>query len=133
MDNILSDKLKKILGELGFNEFTDIQKLSIPRIYSGENLVIGAPTGYGKTLAAFLPFIDKIDANSGKLQLLYITPLRSLNRDIFKNIIQVCNRMGIEVDLDVFSSSSMKRSELATTSLTFSFDAMISSSFSIFG
>ncbi|MCL5009439.1 MAG: DEAD/DEAH box helicase [Candidatus Parvarchaeota archaeon] len=109
MDNILSDKLKKILGELGFNEFTDIQKLSIPRIYSGENLVIGAPTGYGKTLAAFLPFIDKIDANSGKLQLLYITPLRSLNRDIFKNIIQVCNRMGIEVDIRHGDTSARER------------------------
>ncbi len=97
--DILSEKLEKILAELGFKELTEIQKLSIPEINAGKNVIIGAPTGYGKTLAAFLPFLDKIDIRSPKLQLLYITPLKSLNRDIFKNIISIGNKAGVEIDI----------------------------------
>ena len=97
--DILSEKLEKILRELGFKDLTEIQKLSIPRINAGKNVVISAPTGYGKTLAAFLPFIDKIDVGSPKLQLLYITPLKSLNRDIFKNVISIGNKSGAEIDI----------------------------------
>ena len=113
MNDILSTKLKKVLSELGFSELTDIQKLAIPKIAGGENIVIGAPTGYGKTLAAFLPLIDKIDTGSNKLQLLYITPLRSLNRDIFKNIIKICNKMDIEVDIRHGDTSSRERANQA--------------------
>ncbi|MCL4399248.1 DEAD/DEAH box helicase [Candidatus Parvarchaeota archaeon] len=96
--DVLSGKIKKALEELGYNDLTEIQRLSIPLITQGKNLIIGAPTGYGKTLAAFLPFLDKIERENG-LQLLYITPLRSLNRDIFKNLINLANKLGIEIDI----------------------------------
>ncbi len=112
-NTMLSAKLKKVLDELGFSELTDVQKLSIPRILNGENLIIGAPTGYGKTLAAFLPLIDKIDPESNHLQLLYITPLRSLNRDIFKNIIKICNNMNVEVDIRHGDTSARERAAQA--------------------
>ncbi len=111
--DILSDKLQKILREAGFGELTEIQKLAIPRISAGENLILGAPTGYGKTLAAFLPFLDKIDTGSGNLQLLYVTPLRSLNRDIFKNIITISNKMGVEVDIRHGDTSATERANQA--------------------
>ncbi len=111
--DILNPKLKKILEEYGFKELTEIQKLAIPRISAGENLILGAPTGYGKTLAAFLPFLEKIDVSSNKLQLLYITPLKSLNRDIFKNIISISNKMGVEIDIRHGDTSATERAKQA--------------------
>lgn len=111
--DILSKKLQKILVEAGFLELNEVQKLAIPRISAGENLIIGAPTGYGKTLAAFLPFLDKIDTNGNKLELLYITPLRSLNRDIFKNVIAISNKMGVEIDIRHGDTSATERSNQA--------------------
>ena len=77
----LSKKLQEALKENGFNEPTDIQKTAIDEILSGKSVLISAPTGYGKTLAAFLPCLDKIDTSKGGVQLLYVTPLRALNRD----------------------------------------------------
>ncbi len=109
--DMLNPKLKKILEESGFKELTEIQKLAIPRISAGENIIIGAPTGYGKTLAAFLPFLEKIDVSSNKLQLLYITPLKSLNRDIFKNIISISNKMGVEIDIRHGDTSAAERAK----------------------
>lgn len=53
---------------------------------------MSAPTGTGKTLAAFLVFIDRLTAQARRgtlkreLQLIYISPLRSLAGDIRENL-----------------------------------------------
>ncbi len=112
MEN-LSEKLTKALNELGFTDLTEIQKLVIPKIKSGKNIIFRAPTGYGKTLAAFLPVLDKLDPNSEGIQMLYITPLKSLNRDIFKNIIKISNKMGIEVDIRHGDTTAHERANQA--------------------
>ena len=105
----LSDKLQKTLKELGFSEPTEIQREAIKKISEGRSVIISAPTGYGKTLSAFLPFIDKIDPSSRGIQMLYITPLRSLNRDIFKNVIEIGNKLSIEIDIRHGDTSAYER------------------------
>ncbi|MCW1294976.1 MAG: DEAD/DEAH box helicase, partial [Candidatus Parvarchaeum sp.] len=62
MENI-SAKLEKALKEVGFTDLTEIQKIVIPKIKEGKNIIFRAPTGYGKTLAAFLPLLDKLDSD----------------------------------------------------------------------
>ena len=37
---------------------TIAQEAAVPAIASGKNILISAPTGYGKTLAAVLPIFD---------------------------------------------------------------------------
>ena len=113
MEN-LSTKLEKILKEMGFTELTEIQKAVIPKIKEGKNIIFRAPTGYGKTLAAFLPLLDKLKPDAEGIQLLYITPLKSLNRDIFKNIINISNKMGIEVDIRHGDTTAYERANQAT-------------------
>ncbi|MCW1299631.1 MAG: DEAD/DEAH box helicase, partial [Candidatus Parvarchaeum sp.] len=112
MENI-SAKLEKALKEVGFTDLTEIQKIVIPKIKEGKNIIFRAPTGYGKTLAAFLPLLDKLDSDSEGIQLLYITPLKSLNRDIFKNIITISNKMGIEVDIRHGDTTAYERANQA--------------------
>ncbi|MBE5727969.1 DEAD/DEAH box helicase, partial [Candidatus Parvarchaeota archaeon] len=105
----LSERLQKTLKELGFSEPTEIQKEAIKKILEGKSIIVSAPTGYGKTLSAFLPFIDKIDPASKGIQMLYITPLRSLNRDIFKNVIEIGNKLNIEIDIRHGDTSAYER------------------------
>ena len=74
-----------------FGTPTDVQSSSWPHIARGEHLVITAPTGSGKTLTAFLSAID--DFATAKLDLeatrvLYISPLKALNNDIQRNLIE---------------------------------------------
>jgi ATP-dependent Lhr-like helicase len=87
---------------LGFRQPTPIQVQAIPRILNGESLLLIAPTGHGKTEAAFLPFLHRIlqepPAGVG-VQLLWITPLRALNRDILRRLVLIAKQLGVEVEV----------------------------------
>ena len=45
---------------VGFTTPMPVQKAAIPRLLSGENLVLSAGTGSGKTLAYVLPVIQRL-------------------------------------------------------------------------
>ena len=65
--------------------------MSWPRIAEGRNLLITAPTGSGKTLTAFLWTLNRFatgDLQTGKTRVLYISPLKALNNDIQKNLLE---------------------------------------------
>ena len=76
-----------------FPDFTDPQKLAIPRILNGEHLLLCSPTGSGKTLTAFLSIIDDLVSRSldgsldNSVQCIYISPIKALANDIQKNLI----------------------------------------------
>jgi len=66
---------------------TGAQRLAWPRIERGENLLLTAPTGTGKTLAAFVPIFKSLGENPPNgLACLYVAPLKALARDAAKNL-----------------------------------------------
>lgn len=71
---------------------TPPQMVATKPISEGRNVLVAAPTGSGKTFAAFLPILSKLMglADNGLLQdsvyCVYVSPLRTLNGDIAKNI-----------------------------------------------
>src|SRR6059036_318597 len=90
------------LEKEGFLEASPIQELAIPAILSGENVLLIAPTGTGKTLAAILPVLDRlIEARAERkprgISVLYVTPLRALNRDLLRRL----EEMGKDLDIKI--------------------------------
>ena len=86
---LLNTKVQDALGEWGIERPTPIQVLGIPRILRGENVLLMAPTGSGKTECALLPILHKLSTerlSAYGIYVLYITPLRALCSDIAKRI-----------------------------------------------
>jgi ATP-dependent Lhr-like helicase len=75
-----------------FGEPTAVQSEAWEAIAKGRNALVSAPTGTGKTLSAFLVFIDRLMKLSQKNQLkdelyvIYISPLKALASDIRENL-----------------------------------------------
>lgn len=78
-----------------------------PLIAAGKSALILAPTGSGKTLAAFLAAIDwlarrLLEADSGGggtlwgVQILYVSPLKSLANDVQKNLLRPLEELAEE-------------------------------------
>lgn len=95
----LSPEIVKALGEKGIFKPTDPQRDAIPRIQSGHNVLVVAPTGIGKTESAMLPIFDYLYRhNDGKgFRCLYITPLRALNRDMMRRMEELGSALDISV------------------------------------
>ncbi|MDR1352648.1 MAG: DEAD/DEAH box helicase [Treponema sp.] len=74
-----------------YGKATEVQEAAWPLIARGENVLAIAPTGSGKTLTAFLAAISRfIDGtyNAAELAVLYVSPLKALNEDIRRNILE---------------------------------------------
>ena len=96
----LSADVVEILRNLGFSTLTEIQRRAIPKVLGGRHVIIIAPTGSGKTEAAFLPVVNEITCNRLKpIAALYITPLRALNRDIFRRLKEFASKLNIQVEV----------------------------------
>ncbi len=100
MFNLLHEKIQKGLKKLKFEKPTKIQEIAIPEIIKGNEILIIAPTGYGKTEAALLPIFDFIIKNNPKpISVLYITPLRALNRDLLDRLIFWSKELDIDIQI----------------------------------
>ena len=75
-----------------FESPTEVQEQAWPCIQRGENTLIAAPTGAGKTLAAFLVAIDRLlqksleGALANETTVVYVSPLKALSTDVNVNL-----------------------------------------------
>src|SRR5271157_6563808 len=75
-----------------FKGLTPPQKYAFKLISESKSMLLTAPTGSGKTLSAFLSIISRLFDYSlqskleDKVYCIYISPLRALNNDIYKNL-----------------------------------------------
>jgi ATP-dependent Lhr-like helicase len=80
---------------------TPPQREAIPHLLARRSTLVASPTGTGKTLAAFLPFMsrlaDRIDADElfPRPYVLYISPLRALGYDVEHNVRRPLREMGL--------------------------------------
>jgi ATP-dependent RNA helicase DeaD len=82
----LSEARIKHLEAQGFIHPTPIQRMAIPELLAGRDVVGLAQTGTGKTAAFSLPMLEQIDSSKGVVQAIVLTPTREL-------AVQVCASM----------------------------------------
>ncbi|MCP8319713.1 MAG: DEAD/DEAH box helicase, partial [archaeon] len=99
---MLAKPIRRAIQDRGFYELTEPQSKAIPLIMKGKNVLLIAPTGTGKTEAAFLPILDfifKLEEKKPGIKALYITPLRALNRDLLERLEWWCKRLDVRLSV----------------------------------
>ncbi len=69
---------------------TEVQERAWPAIAAGRHVLLSAPTGTGKTYAAFLYALNQLVTGAwqaGGVRVLYVSPLKALNTDIRENLV----------------------------------------------
>ena len=96
--NFLKPQVLSIIRDKGWKALTPIQERAIERIITTENnYILCAMTASGKTEAAFLPILSKVDFSTNGVKVLYISPLKALINDQMNRIEELCQELGIRV------------------------------------
>jgi len=97
--DLLVKPVRRLVEQRGFSKPTEPQEKTIPKILEGKNVLLISPTATGKTEAAFLPVLSMLLQQQGTpgIKVLYITPLRALNRDMLERLEWWCNTLDIKL------------------------------------
>lgn len=98
---INSSNIQFLFQKFGFFNLTEIQKRASPIILQKKDCLVIAPTGSGKTECSVIPIFSilKQSKKKGKIKVLYITPLRALNRDVFRRITKYAHENALSVEI----------------------------------
>jgi len=92
--------IRRLVEQRGFQIPTEPQKKTIPKILEGKNVLLISPTATGKTESAILPILNMLIQMSDRrpgIKVLYVTPLRALNRDLLERLQWWCNNLDIKL------------------------------------
>ena len=90
-----------LFEKFGFTNLTEIQNKASPIILQKKDCLVIAPTGSGKTECSVIPIFSilKNSKTNGKIKALYITPLRALNRDVFRRITKYAHENELTIEI----------------------------------
>lgn len=109
--NLIHPKIREYLKKENIHTLTPPQQKAIPYIIKEKNCLLVAPTGMGKTEAALLPLFHLfLERKPGEgIQIVYITPLRALNRDMFERTLEWGKKLAIDIALRHGDTSQRER------------------------
>lgn len=98
---LLAKPIQDVLEDIGLSSPTGPQTKAIPIVLKGENVLLVAPTGSGKTEAVLLPILSKVLQLPERrgISVVYITPLRALNRDMIKRLSYWASKLNLSIQV----------------------------------
>ncbi len=94
----LSDPVRRWIWKQKWASLRDVQDKAIPAVLAGGDVVISAKTAAGKTEAAVLPLLTRIERSAKDatgFSILYVSPLKALINDQFRRLQGICDDCGV--------------------------------------
>ena len=106
--SVIERQIIESFKDEGFQNLTKIQSISIPVMARMKNCLLVAPTGSGKTEASIIPIFSLLEndrdnkinmTDNNAIIVLYITPLRALNNDVLRRIMNYAKKRNLEAQI----------------------------------
>ncbi|MFC1567082.1 DEAD/DEAH box helicase [bacterium] len=111
----ISQEILKAVEDLGFEESTPIQSLSIPLVMSGIDVIGQAQTGTGKTAAFGIPMLESIDVKNKNPQGIVLCPTRELAIQVAEELNKLAKyKKGVKI-LPVYGGQHISRQIMGLT------------------
>ena len=102
--------------KLGYINPTPVQNAALPVVFKGEDLVLQAQTGSGKTLVYSIPVLSKIDAKRAAIQAVIVVPSRELGLQVAGILKQLSNGSPDKIMImSLMEGSNNRRQQLWAT------------------
>jgi superfamily II DNA/RNA helicase len=92
-----SRALVSALADRGIAAPFAVQRLVVPDVLAGRDVLVKSPTGSGKTLAFAVPLVDRIDAEEPRPSALVLVPTRELAGQIVEEMTPLAHARGLSV------------------------------------
>jgi len=105
-DMSLNEKTLSALKEIGFEDPTEVQKKSIKPAIEGNDIIVQARTGSGKTHSFLIPIFEEIEGDRG-VEAIILTPTRELAQQVEREASKIGKHHGIDT-LAIYGGASIK-------------------------
>lgn len=96
--DLLAEPIRRYVRDQRWESLRPIQHAAIQHILtSDDHFILASRTASGKTEAAFLPILSKVDFRQPGVQVLYVSPLIALINDQFQRVEQLCAYLDVPV------------------------------------
>jgi ATP-dependent RNA helicase RhlE len=106
-----------VLGALttrGIKEPFPIQRLAVPDVLAGRDVLVKSPTGSGKTLAFGVPIVDLIEATDARPSALVLAPTRELALQIVEDMRPLAHARALSIAPVYGGAGIHKQAKLAS-------------------
>ncbi len=91
----LSDSQRAAGARAGWTALMPVQARTIPYLLAGQDVMVQARTGSGKTGAFLLPMLERLDPQRNTTQALILVPTRELARQVWREAELLCTAGGL--------------------------------------
>jgi superfamily II DNA/RNA helicase len=92
-----SSAVVEALEVRGFHEPFPVQRMVVPDVLAGRDVLVKSPTGSGKTLAFGVPIVDRIEATDPRPTALVVVPTRELAAQIVEEVRPIAHARALSV------------------------------------
>ena len=90
----LPESLRAAANRAGWTSLMPVQARTIPAVLAGQNMMIQARTGSGKTGAFLLPMLERLNPARPNCQALILVPTRELAKQVDQEAEKLCKKAG---------------------------------------
>ena len=108
----LRPELKNALEKINFKKPTKVQEKVIPEMLRGQNVVVQAATGSGKTHAYLIPIFNMIDESAPVTQAVITAPSRELANQLYKVARQLKTASGLNISIEYLGGGNDRNRQI---------------------